>query len=392
MEKWIPVWRCVPIDYNQNLGTLEDISQKCVFTNNIAGTQLRVRFNNLYSQSPMTIDRVAVALHNRETGLVSPRHPITYQGSTCIQLPPSTQPYSDPVDLAVTPQDDILLYLYFGHATVLRSVCTTSTGIGWQSVHQTGNFWATDALGFTIKEQLVPPLAHDPYPLFFAAGVCEVSVLAGDDVQLITLFGDSITHMCYFMDPFQEQLYRRFPGKYAVVNAGISGNRIQKNHPLCPGFPGEGNQFGVAGKDRFQTDVYGGAEPDIVFIMEGVNDCTHSLCFSEPDVPTAQDIFDALSDVVSQAKAHGSRVYISTISPFGAFGDQWREQAETLRCTYNVLIRQSHIADGIVDMDAATRDPRDVHRMQEGFHLGDGVHPNWKGGSRMADALMQALF
>ena len=50
MKKWIPIWRCVPIDYNQNLGTLEDISQSCVFTNNIAGTQLRVRFNNLYSQ------------------------------------------------------------------------------------------------------------------------------------------------------------------------------------------------------------------------------------------------------------------------------------------------------------------------------------------------------
>ena len=58
---------------------------------------------------------------------------------------------------------------------------------------------------------------------------------------------------------------------------------------------------------------------------------------------------------------------------------------------YNRLIRNSHIADGIADMDAALRDPDDVHRMQEGFHLGDGVHPNWLGGERMADVLMKTL-
>ena len=85
-------------------------------------------------------------------------------------------------------------------------------------------------------------------------------------------------------------------------------------------------------------------------------------------------------------------VYISTISPFGAFGDSWRPQAEALRCQYNALIRACSIADGIVDMDAVLRDPTDIHRMQEGLHLGDGVHPNWHGGRRMADALLAALF
>ena len=85
-------------------------------------------------------------------------------------------------------------------------------------------------------------------------------------------------------------------------------------------------------------------------------------------------------------------MYISTISPFGAFGDSWRPQAEALRCQYNALIRACSIADGIVDMDAVLRDPTDIHRMQEGLHLGDGVHPNWHGGRRMADALLAALF
>lgn len=43
-------------------------------------------------------------------------------------------------------------------------------------------------------------------------------------------------------------------------------------------------------------------------------------------------------------------------------------------------------------MDAVLRDPMDPHIMQEGLHLGDGVHPNWHGGRRMAQALMHTLF
>lgn len=392
MAKWIPAWRYVPIDYNQELGALENVTQKCVFINNIGGQQLRLRFNNLYSDESMRIDRAAIALHDRQTGVTSPSRSVTLRGSTTICIPAGTQPYSDVLDMPITPQQDILVSLYFGHRTVLRSVCTTATGFGWQSTQLTGDFGLTDALGYTVREQLVPPLAHEPYPVQFAAGICEVSVLAEEDVRLIALFGDSITHMSYFMDSFQAELYARFPGKAAVINGGISGNRIQKSHPLSPDFPGSGNQFGIAGRDRFRRDVYDGCRPDIVFVMEGVNDCSHSLCFSEPTVPTAEDVFAALTDVVRQAKAQESRVYISTISPFGAFGDSWRPQAEALRCQYNALIRACSIADGIVDMDAVLRDPTDIHRMQEGLHLGDGVHPNWHGGRRMADALLAALF
>lgn len=392
MSKWIPSWRYVPINYNHDMGVFQDITQRAVITNNLNGSQLRLRFNNLYHTEPMVIDHAAVALYNRETGNVTGFHPVTLGGSERIVVPADTRPYSDVLELTVTAQDDFIICMYFGEKTVLRSVCTTSTAIGWQCTHHTGDFTKTEGLGFTFKSQLAPVLANDPCPPHFAVGLCEVSVLTDDDVKLIALFGDSITHMSFFMDPFIQRLYSRFPGKYAVMNAGIAGNRIQKKFPNCVGFPGEGYQFGIAGKDRFEADVYDGANPDLVFIMEGVNDCSHSLVFGEPDVPTAQDIFDALQNVVEQAHRHGSRVVISTISPFGAFGDSWRDAAEELRCSYNQLIRGSRIADGVLDLDAVTRDASDPHRMQAGLHMGDGVHPNWHGGSRMADALMQHLF
>lgn len=392
MSKWVPSWRYVPIDYNQQVGVFENITQKCVFSNNISGQKLRVRLNNLYSDVPMKIRHGAVALRNRITGALSKRLELTLNGETELVIPANSAVYTDEISHSVSWQEDFILWLYFEEKTVIRSVCTTSTWHSWQSTQQTGNFLETEALGFTVKSKLVPVLAMDPYPNQFAAGVCEISVLTADDTKLIGLFGDSITHMSYFSDPLTAILYARFPGKCAVINGGIAGNRIQKSYPVPKGFPGEGNQFGIAGKNRFQTDLYNGARPDYVFIMEGVNDCSHSIVFGEPDVPTGEDIFAALQDVASQGKRLGSKVYIATITPFGAFGELWRDRAEELRCAYNDLIRQGGAGDSWIDLDAVLRDPDDPHKMQEGMHLGDGVHPNWAGGTKMAQAVADQLF
>lgn len=392
MSKWIPTWHCVPIDYNLDAATFRDITQRCVFTNNLRGDKIRLRFSNLYNDKPMVMDHVAVQACNRVTGELSPRALVTLGGSERIEVAPNSQPFSDEIPLSVTPQVDLLVWQYFGQETVARSVCTTSTWKSWQCTQHTGNFYETEALGFTIKSQLAPALAADPTPSQFLVGLSQLDVLTDDGVQLIGLFGDSITQMSYFSDSLMELLYDRFPGQYAVVNGGIAGNRIQKTFPDAKDFPGGGHQFGIAGRDRFLQDLYDGMTPDIVFVMEGVNDCSHSLVFQEPDVPTAQDIFDALAQVVAMAHQRGSKVYLSTISPFGAFGDAWRDQAEALRCGYNDLIRASTIAEKVVDLDAVVRDPQDPHRMRANLHLGDGVHPNWKGGARMARAVLDACF
>ena len=326
MSKWVPAWRYVPIDYGQEIGVFENITQKCVFTNNLDGEKLRVRLNNLCGDAPMVIQHGAVALRNRVTGRLSPRMTLTLGGREELAVAADSTVYSDEISCPVSHEEDIILYLYFAGRCALRSVCTTSTWQSWQSVQYAGDFTRTEALGFTVRSRLVPALAAEPYPNQFAAGVCEVSVLADDGVKLIGLFGDSITHMSYFSDPLTAMLHARFPGKCAVINAGISGNRIQKSHPVLPDFPGGGRQFGPAGRDRFRRDLYDGAAPDCVFILEGVNDCSHSIVFQEPDIPEAGDIFGALQDVIRQGQDRGSAVYVSTVPPFGAFGEPWREQ------------------------------------------------------------------
>ena len=95
MSKWIPSWRYVPINYNHDMGVFQDITQRAVITNNLNGSQLRLRFNNLYHTEPMVIDHAAVALYNRETGNVTGFHPVTLGGSERIVVPADTRQYSD---------------------------------------------------------------------------------------------------------------------------------------------------------------------------------------------------------------------------------------------------------------------------------------------------------
>lgn len=387
MSKWIPTWSYVPIDYGMDLVQLEDVSQRVLLRNNLDGEALRLRFNNRGGEEALTIEHAAVELVNRVNGRRSERYAVTVSGQERIVLPPDSRPWSDPVSVRVTAEDDLIVWLYFKEKTVARSACVTYTGKGWQSTHHKGNFHETEALGYTFKSELCPTLAADPNPNQYAAGVCAVSLLTDDEAKLIGLFGDSITQMSFFHDALLERLYRAYPGRCALINGGICGNRVQKPAPVLPEFPGGGKQFGSAGRDRFFGDLCEAAAPDVIFLLEGVNDCSHSLVFGEPDVPTADDIYAALCDVIRQAQGLGCRVCVGTVPPFGGFGEPWRDGAEALRCAYNERIRAGDAADAVVDLDALMRDPNDAHRLRADLHLGDGVHPNWAGGELMAEAV-----
>ena len=120
MSKWIPAWRSVPIDYNYEVATFENITQNCLMINNLRGEQMRIRFNNLYSNSPIAIDYVTVSLSNRVTGRRSTRQTVTLDGEETIWLCANSQPYSDPVPMEITPEDDILVSMYFRRKTAFR--------------------------------------------------------------------------------------------------------------------------------------------------------------------------------------------------------------------------------------------------------------------------------
>ena len=127
MSKGVPSCRYVPIDYNQQIGVFENITQKSVFTNNLSGQKIRVRLNNLYSDVPMKIRHGAIALRNRVTGALSERLELTLDKKTELVIPANSTVYTDEISHSVSWQEDFILWLYFEEKAVIRSVCTTST-------------------------------------------------------------------------------------------------------------------------------------------------------------------------------------------------------------------------------------------------------------------------
>ena len=394
MEKWTPAFSYTAVDYNHDVVTYENISQTGVFRNNLKGDAVRLKLNNCYNPSAVRITHADFWLRNRVTGKKRGPFNVTLGGEEEIVLPASEAPFSDPAAADVSPEDDFIVKMYFREKTSFWSVCTSYARRSWYADEKKEDYRENDWTFPADRKALSPMLGGDPYGMDFIVCLSEIQVRTHEKVTILGLMGDSVTAMSTYCDSLIDRLYRAYPGLVTVVNGGISGNRINRGYPAVPAsvFPGEGHQFGRAGKDRILDDLYQDFTPDILFILEGVNDCSHSLAFHEEPVETAENIYAGLQEMIRKAKEQGSKVYLSTAAPFGGVGMGWREQGEPMRCRLNELIRQGTDADDLIDLDLIMRDPDDPHFMQEGMHLGDGVHPNYFGGEKIAEALFKRWF
>jgi lysophospholipase L1-like esterase len=217
-----------------------------------------------------------------------------------------------------------------------------------------------------------------------------VEVLARANTGTIVAFGDSITDGF----PSTPDEHRAWPALLAaklnggrrarawgVVNAGIAGNRVRRD------------LVGASAHARFDRDVLARAGVAWVLLFEGINDINFSAL---PGVPasqstTAEQLIEALQQLVDRAHAHGIKVMGGTLMPMGGL---WLHNAETeaMRQAVNAWIRTGGAFDAVVDFDAVTRNPSDPTRLRPEFDSGDHIHPNDAGNAAMADAINPSVF
>ena len=65
---------------------------------------------------------------------------------------------------------------------------------------------------------------------------------------------------------------------------------------------------------------------------------------------------------------------------------------QAMRTAVNEWIRTSGTFDGIIDFDAAVRDPANPSAYLETYDSGDHVHPNDRGYAAMANSIDLSLF
>jgi lysophospholipase L1-like esterase len=219
----------------------------------------------------------------------------------------------------------------------------------------------------------------------------DVEVEAVAPAQTIVAFGDSITdghqstHDANHRWP--DLLAARLqaaPGtaSIAVVNSGISGNRILHDN------------LGPSALSRFDRDALEKTGVRWIVLLEGINDIGAS---SQPPTPqddvSASQIIDGLRTLIARAHAKGIKIYGATLTPFAvAEWPYYTPEGEVKRQAVNAWIRSSGAFDAVIDFDKITRDPAHPTRFLPAYDSGDHLHPSDAGYKAMADAVDLGLF
>ena len=186
-----------------------------------------------------------------------------------------------------------------------------------------------------------------------------VDVQAPDDTQVVACFGDSITDGTgstlngddRWPDVLARRLRAAHGSRFAVVNAGIGGNRITGPTPYDPKTPFAG---GPSALDRLDRDVLSLSGLSTIIWLEGINDLSSGA--------SADAVIAGIREGVRRIRARGGiRVLMGTITPaLGSTAAAGTADVDARRQAVNAFIRSSDLFDGVLDFDA--RDPRSAHR------------------------------
>lgn len=341
----------------------------------LAGRLARVRLSNAFQAPAVKIGAARIARSSRGAA-ISPRtsRVLTFSGNAAATLYAGQVLVSDPVDLVVSPLEDLTVSLYFPGDTG----APTNHLFGLRTTYLSGPGDATAAADIAT-----PSATTQSY--YWLAGV---DVLAPADAATIVTFGDSITDG----DQSTPEMLTQWPTLLAarlqanratahvgVVNAGISGNRILGD-----------NGSGLA---RLRADALDQPGVRWITLLEGINDITAGVRQHAAGGPplTADELIAADRQVIELAHLHGIRVAGCTLTPFGG-SSAYSDEGETIRLAVNTWIRSGAAFDAVIDFDRAVRDPVMPSRFRTEADSPDLLHPGDAGYRMMAEAIDLGIF
>jgi lysophospholipase L1-like esterase len=171
-------------------------------------------------------------------------------------------------------------------------------------------------------------------------------------------------------------LQNKKTSQVAVLNMGIGGNCVLRGG------------LGPTGEKRYPRDLFGQEGVRWIILFEAVND----LGGSWNGVETAERVIDVYQRIITEAHQKGIRVYGATITPFKG-NNYYSADHERGRSTLNQWIRTTELLDGVIDFDAAVRNPDDPEAMQRQFLFeNDWLHLNAAGYETMGGCIDLGLF
>lgn len=360
---WSGTWGAAPAGPPPaaRLLSFTDQTLRLVVHTSIAGNRVRIRLSNEMGSAPLRIGAAHIGL--RAGGAVVAQYSdrtLTFNGARTVTIPAGARVISDAVALDVPALGDLAVSLFLPGASGASTI--------HESAFQTG--YISTPGDFTGSPSLPVKAAIGSWP--FLTGV-DVDVAA----PVIVAFGDSITDGLKstpnqnrrWPDYLAQRLQRQRVG---IVNRGISANQLLTTEPT-------GLLAGRAGLERYERDVLSTPGVRAVIVLIGINDISYHSA-------SAASLADGYRQLVTRGRARGIRIYGATLLPFE--NSPYHTLArETIRQSINQWIRTAGAFDGVIDFDAALRDPGHPARLLPAYDSGDHLHPNDPGYQRMANVV-----
>ena len=309
------------------------------------GGRIRVTFRA--GDGTLTLQRATVAKAGTDGALASTPVPLTFGGNAGFSTGARTLVTSDPVDFPVSFREDLAISF------------EVRGDLGASAIDAFPGSYARAGSHSAV------PGALGGQPFERAVGVATVDV-EGPAGRAFVALGDSITEGYIDMKNDTRNAWPALVESQLgvpVVNAGVSGQGFYDALELLDGE---------------------------VLALEGITDClvllgTNDLG-NEGSLPQLQS---RMLRMVERLRPF-CRVWVSTLLPKEKSNHSPYAVVKTQRVAFNEWLRQGATGTDLIDLEAVTRRPDNVHLFLEGLEA-DGIHPSAEGHRVMATEVVRNL-
>ncbi|MBY0491832.1 MAG: SGNH/GDSL hydrolase family protein [Gemmatimonadaceae bacterium] len=368
-----------PADSVDRVITVVDRTLRQVARVSIGGQQMRLRLSNEYGDRPLIIRAAHVALRRGGAAAgpaIDPAtdHAVTFDGRAAVTVRPGGYLISDPVAFAIPDRADVMISLAIADSARTTTRHSLSVQRSWISPP-----------GDHVAEATFPPDTSF-VAWAFVAGIDVVNPRASGVIVTIGNsitdgFGAPVDSNARWPDVLAERLVAGRGAPMAVVNAGISGNRVLST------------VTGPSALLRFDRDVL--MQPGVthVIVLEGINDISRGTPATNPrDEMPIEELIAGHRQLIARAHERGLRIFGATLTPVGGMNRPAQREVQEKHAAFNRWLRTSGEYDGVIDFERATWDPADTTRMLPAYDSGDHLHPSGAGYAAMGKAIALELF
>jgi len=378
--KWVTAWG----SSLQGLGQtgVTNATVRLIARVTIPGEAIRIRLANTFGTAPLVIGKAFVGERTSGAAIASgSNHQISFNGSASVTIPAGGTSVSDPVSMAIRSREDLAVSLYVPEADVRP----TQHGLAFTTSYLTAN-----GAGDVTADEKRQAFTASTTSMFWLKAI---DVRSSSSTGAIVTFGDSITDgNCSTVDANNrwedwmavrlelDAARTRAPGAYkAVVNEGISGNTIGREHLQPP-------PDSPPGLERLDRDVFSHAGVTHVVVFMATNDIRRAA--------SAAQVIAGTEELVKRIKDHGLKVIGATVIPrhnSTTANSPWDSAKTRIRNEVNEWMRTRASFDGLIDFDKVVRDPMNADVLYPAFNC-DEIHPTPAGYYEMGKSIPLTLF